>query len=151
MREDYVINSQTVVVMSVGKSCCKVIELEDEFEVNMSLRRITKLSCNYFGSSYEGRLEGSRYYLDCNYKLPFIIDDHRELIGFTMKSYRTSGNILIIFNRILDYEKDNNDIVIYTTNGKQIRINESFGIFENQYLKSQKLLLKLKRIKETSI
>ena len=53
MREDYVINNETVVVMSVGISCCKVFEKDESFEVNMSLKDILELSCNYFGSSFE--------------------------------------------------------------------------------------------------
>ena len=151
MRQDYVISSETVLVMSVGKSCCKIYELEDNFEVNMSLNKIINLSCNYFGSSFQGRIEGSKYYLGDNYKLPFIVDEYREIIAFPIKSYRDSNNAIILLNQIKDYEKTKDGIIIYTKNNNKIEIKESFGIFENQYLKSQRLLLKLKRIKNTSI
>nr|MBP3258510.1 competence protein ComK [Bacilli bacterium] len=151
MKEDYVINNETVVVMSVGNSCCKVFEKDESFEVNMSLKDILELSCNYFGSSFEGRIEGSKYHLEYNYKLPIIIDETRNIIVFPTKSYRDITNSIICVNQILDYEKRNNDILLYLKNGKCIEINDSYGMFENQYLKAQKLNMKLDRIKNTSL
>ncbi|MBR1376492.1 MAG: competence protein ComK [Bacilli bacterium] len=151
MKNDYVINAETVVVMSVGSSCCKVYELDDCFEVNMSLKEIIELSCNYFGSSFNGRLEGSKYYLGYNYKLPIIVDEYRDIIVFPTKSYESNNNYLISLNQIKDFEKKNKGILIYLKNGKNIEIEDSYGIFENQYLKAQKLLLRLIRIKNTSL
>ena len=151
MREDYVINNETVVVMSVGLSCCKVFEKDESFEVNMSLKDIIELSCNYFGSSFEGRIEGSKYHLEYNYKLPIIIDEYRNIIIFPTKSYSDITNSIICLNQILDFEKKDNNILLYLTNGKNIEINDSYGLFENQYLKAQKLNMKLERIKNTSL
>ena len=151
MREDYVINNETVVVMSVGFSCCKVFEKDESFEVNMSLKDIIELSCNYFGSSFEGRIEGSKYHLEYNYKLPIIIDEYRNIIIFPTKSYSDITNSIICLNQILDFEKKDNNILLYLTNGKNIEINDSYGLFENQYLKAQKLNMKLERIKNTSL
>ena len=150
MREDYIINNETVVVMSVGNSCCKVYEVDDSFEVNMSLKKIIELSCNYFGSSFNGRLEGSRFHLGYNYKLPIIIDETRDIIAFPTRSYRDLNNYFLCLKQIKDYEKVNNNIAIYLKNGKSIEIEDSFGIFENQYLKAQKLKMKLDKIKNAS-
>ena len=151
MKQDYIINGETVVVMSVGSSCCKVFELDDCFEVNMSLKDIIELSCNYFGSSFNGRIEGSKYHLGFNYKLPIIVDESRDIIVFPTKSYQSNNNYLISLNQIKDYKKIEKGILIYLKNGKEVTINDSYGIFENQYLKAQKLFLKLARIKNTSI
>ena len=123
MREDYIINGETVVVLSVSDSCCRVFELEDCFEVNMSLKDIVELSCKYFGSSFNGRLDGSKYHLGDNYKLPIIIDEWRDIIIFPTKAYNSLGNYIISFNQIKDYEKIGNGVLIYMKNGKKVKLN----------------------------
>lgn len=149
MEKDYIINNETVVMMSVDNCRCKIYELENEFEVNTTIKKIINLSCKYFGSSFEGRLEGSKFYLNYDYKLPIIIDEHRDIIVFPLKSYNSSNNYIIFPNKIKSYKKTNNGILITTINDKKIEIKDSFGIFDNQYLKSQKLLINLYRIKNT--
>lgn len=149
--KEYIINSETVVVMSNGDSSCKIYELNNTIDVDLSYIKLIDMSCKYFGSSLKGRIDGSKYYLGCNYKLPIIIDESRDMIAFPTSSYRSEENTFILFNQIKDYDKTDNGIVIYLKDGKYIELEESFGMFENQYLRAQKLLLKLKRRKITSL
>ncbi len=151
MKEDYIISSETVVMMSVSNSCCKVFELEKEFLVNLSLEKILDNSCKYFGSSLEGRKESSKYHLKYDYKLPIIVDESRNILVFPTKSYKSINNYLIFINNIIDYEKTDDGIIVLGSNGKKYYIEESYGIFENQYLKSQKLLNKYINIRNTSL
>ena len=151
MKNDYIINNDTVVVMSLGISCCKVFEINDTFDVNMSLKEILKLSCIYFGSSFEGRIESSKYHLGYNYKLPIIVDESRNIIVFPTKTYSDIYNNIVCVNKVLDYERKDKNILIYFENGQSVEIEDSFPIFENQYLKAQKLNMKLERIKNTSL
>ena len=141
MKEDYIINSETVVMMSVSNSCCRVVEKNDEFLVNLSLEKIIDNSCKYFGSSLEGRKASSKYHLKYDYKLPIIIDETRNILAFPTKSYKTVDNYVIFINNIKDYEKIEDGILLYFYNENTYIIKESYGIFENQYLKSQKLVI----------
>ena len=98
MEKDYIINNETVVMMSVDNCRCKIYELENEFEVNTTIKKIINLSCKYFGSSFEGRLEGSKFYLNYDYKLPIIIDEHRDIIVFPftflkLREFKLGGNL----------------------------------------------------------
>ncbi len=151
MKEDYIINSEPVVMMSVSNSCCRVVEKNDEFLVNLSLEKIIDNSCKYFGSSLEGRKASSKYHLKYDYKLPIIIDETRNILAFPTKSYKTVDNYVIFINNIKDYEKIEDGILLYFYNENTYIIKESYGIFENQYLKSQKLLNKYINIRKTSL
>ena len=146
----YLITKNTVLVMSVGISCCRVYELGNTFDVNMSLKDILELSCIHYGSSFEGRLKASKYYLNYNYKLPIIIDEYKNIIVFPTKTYGDIYNSIVCVNKILDYEKKDNNVVIYLKEGTNIKINDSYKIFENQYFKALKLKMRLERIKNTS-
>ena len=150
MIKDYIINGETVVMMSISNSSCRIYEAENVFEVDISLKEILEESCKYFGSSLEGRIESSKYHLKYDYKLPIIIDENREIIIFPTKSYNSLNSYVIFINQIKDYEKTDNGIKIILKNNKVIEINESFGIFENQYLRSLKLLNALKNMKKIS-
>lgn len=150
MIKDYIINGETVVMMSISNSSCRIYETEKVFDVDISLKEILEESCKYFGSSLEGRTESSKYHLKYDYKLPIIIDENREIIIFPTKSYNSLNSYVIFINQIKDYEKTDNGIKIILKNNKVIEINESFGIFENQYLRSLKLLNALKNMKKIS-
>ena len=147
MKTDYVINNETVVMMSIDDSCCMVYEKDCSFKIENNILNILKESCNYFGSSFSGRIEGSKYILNYNYKLPIIVDESREIIVFPIHGYDSLNNCIICANQILNYEKVKDGIIIYLENGNKIKINESFGIFENQYLKSLNLLNILRKRK----
>lgn len=146
----YIITKNTVLVMSVGYSCCRVYEIDKTFDVNMSLKEILELSCIHYGSSFEGRIKASKYYLNYNYKLPIIIDEYKNIIVFPTKTYDDINNSIICTNKILDYEKRDDNILIYLKNGNSINIEDSYKIFENQYFKALKLKMRLERIKNTS-
>ena len=151
MKEDYIVSSETVVMVSVSNSCCKIIEKGDEFLVNSPLEKIIDNSCKYFGSSLEGRKASSKYHLKYDYKLPIIIDESRNILAFPTKSYKVVDNYMIFINNLKDYEKVDDGILLYISNGNTYYIKESYGVFENQFLKSQKLLNKYINIKETSL
>ena len=74
-----------------------------------------------------------------------------HIIIFPTKSYGDIENSIVCINNILDYEKKGNNVLIYLKNGKNIEIEDSYGFFENQYLKAQRLNMRLERIKNTSL
>ena len=138
-------------MLYVNDSRCKVYEVDSTFEVDMSLEDVLELSCKYYGSSFDGRIKGSKYYLHYNYKLPIIVDEMRDIIIFPTKTYGNINNNIICLKNILDYEKKGNNIVLYVDYNKCIEIDDSYKLFENQYFKAVKLKMRLKRIKNTSL
>ena len=66
--EEYFINKSTCAVIPVESNLSKIIELDSEFLVNKSVKSIINESCKFFGSSYQGRFEGSKKILKMNYE-----------------------------------------------------------------------------------
>ena len=54
---DYEINYDTQMIMPLEETTSKIIENDAEYIVNNSVLEIMEHSCEYFGSSYEGRKE----------------------------------------------------------------------------------------------
>lgn len=151
MSESYVINDDTVVVMAVNDSCCKIYEIENDFIVNKSLQEVLEESCKYYGSSLKGRLEGSKYVFNCSYKLPIVINQYSNSIFFTTRSYKSLDTYIVCYNNIKFYEKNRRYTNIYVENGKKIVIEEGYRLFENQYSRANLLYMKLQMIKNTPI
>ena len=57
----YEVNINTLAILSCGKEKSRIIEKERDFIINKSTTKIIDDSCKYFGSSYLGRVEGSKY------------------------------------------------------------------------------------------
>ncbi len=151
MNSEYVINDDTIAVMAVTDSCCKVYEVDDEFMVNKSINDIIELSCKYYGSSLKGRLDGSKHILGCTYKLPIVINQYKNSIFFTTRSYKSGDTYIICYNNISFYEKVDQRTRIYAPKDKIIMIDERYKIFENHYSRANLLYMKLQLIKNTSI
>ena len=139
MQKEYIINSETLALISINKELTKVIEENEEIIVDNSLTNIMNNSCKYFGSSLIGRQEGSKYLLGCSYKLPIIIDETRDIIFFPTVSPRNDSCIWISFNNMDSYKKYEKDINIKFKNQKLLNLTASYGSFENQYYRSLKL------------
>ena len=65
---------------------------------------IIKRSCEYFGSSYNGRHEGTKKLIGISHKAPIIIEESKNLIYFPTSSPRLLDCVWIGLNNIKDYE-----------------------------------------------
>ena len=139
MKEDYVINNETVVVMSVGLSCCKVFENDESFEVNMSLKDIIELSCNYFGSSFNGRVIGSKNILGSVYKIPVIVEETQKLIFFPTEALASDNVGWISYKNIKNVEKHNRKSKVIFNNGNSVIIDCPFFSIKNQIFRCNML------------
>ena len=88
MINEYEINCSTMAIISLKKGFSKVIEEEEEFIVSKDTMDIINDSCKFFGSSYIGRFEGTKYLIGINYKAPIIVEESQELIFFPTSSPR---------------------------------------------------------------
>ena len=56
---NYIINYETLLIIPYEDNKSKIFEVDEELIVNMKPFDIIKNSCLFFGSSYEGRREGT--------------------------------------------------------------------------------------------
>lgn len=135
----YFINKSTCVIIPIGVSESKVIEFDNVYIVSKSVKSIIDESCKYFGSSYQGRSDGSKRILNMNYKLPIVIEEFNNLIFFPTSSPRFKDCIWISLNNIDSYEKNGNDSKIIFDGGMEFDIDISYYSLENQIFRASLL------------
>ena len=97
-------------------------------------------SCKYFGSSYNGRKEGSKSILGVEYKVPIVVEDSKNIIFFPTTSPHDNECIWLSLNHIKDYYRtDYNQTKVIFDNNKEIVIPISYRSIENQILRSARL------------
>ena len=80
--EIYEISNKTCALISRGPSTTEIIEENQSFIINKPINKILNESCKYYGSTLEGRLQGSKTILGMCYKLPIIVESSNELVFF---------------------------------------------------------------------
>ena len=146
---DYEITTKTCAVKYRDERSCIVIEGENEIIVEKPIKKYLNYSCNYFGSSLEGRIKSSQMILGMKYKLPIIIEESKEIVFFPTSSPRNRNCTWISLSNIEKYEKDDLSTVVTFTSGKKYKFDISLESFENQMLRASKLLLNLKNRKQS--
>lgn len=137
---NYEINDDTLAIIPVTETKSKVLEKENEYIVNNNTYEILDYSCQYFGSTYEGRKGGSKNILGSGYKVPILIKEENFIIFFPTESPLLQSCIWLSLHNIEKFEKGyNNSTNIYFKDGKKVKINVSFRTIENQILRSTRL------------
>ena len=135
---NYEINDYTVALIYENEKTV-VYEKDRVFTIDSIPNKIIKYSCEYFGSSYKGRVEGTKYLTGITHKSPIIIEESREIIFFPLSSPRLNSCSWIRNKYILDYIKDDKSTIIKTIFGSLIHLNCSYEIINNQILRSSRL------------
>ena len=137
---DYEINNNTIALIFENNST-KVYEVENELIINNKTpNNIIKISCEYFGSSYEGRIKGTNAMTGLTHKVPIIIEETCEIIFFPTSSSRLNDCSWLRSKYIKKYEKyEKNKVKILTINDKEIVLNCSYETINNQILRSSRL------------
>ena len=132
---NYEINYETQLIIPIGKNSSKVIEQEDEYFIKNNTLNILEHSCEYFGSSFEGRKEGTKKLLGITHKSPIIIEESRKIIFFPTTSPEKEDCIWINLDKIDKYYKSGNrKSTILFKNGDSIDFDVSIGSLTNQIL-----------------
>ena len=147
--DKYEINNSTLAIIPLSKNCSKVIEKENNYIINNSTTEIIDHSCKFFGSSYNGRCEGTKNLVGFNYKSPIIIEESREIIFFPTSSPRFDNCSWISLNNIEKYIRKDDISSIYLKNGMNIDLKISFSSLENQILRATLLESKLRQRKNS--
>ena len=146
--KQYEINKNTYAIIYLGLDKSLVIEKNDQFEVNLSTTKIVDKSCKFFGSSYLGRLKGTKEILGISYKAPIIIEESNPIIFFPTLSPRVEGCSWISLNNLEDYYATDKKSIVNFSCGKQLPIDIQYNILDNQVLRATRLESLLnKRIK----
>ena len=97
---DYEVNYDTQIILPIESTKSKIIEYDNEYVINHSVQEVLEHSCEYFGSSYEGRKEGTKKMLGITHKSPIIIEESQKMIFFPTTSPERSDCIWINLEKI---------------------------------------------------
>lgn len=137
---DYEVNYDTQVILPIEGSKSKVIESDNVYVVNQTVQEVLEHSCEYFGSSYEGRKEGTRKMLGITHKSPIIVEESQKMIFFPTTSPERLDCIWVNLEKIEKYYKvDNKKSAIIFKNGDKLEFDVSFGSLSNQILRATRL------------
>lgn len=150
MIEEYFINEDTLILVPINKNKTKIYDINGIYTIKKTPFEIIDESCQYYGSSYQGRYIGAKKLLEMDYKLPIIIDEVKEVVMFPTSSPKIENCHWICVNNIENYKKNRKNSVIKFTNNIICEISISLNSLENQIMRATMLLMKLKKRKNIS-
>ena len=136
---NYEINEGTLAILAKNKKSL-ILEDDKKYVVDSLPFDVVDHSCKYFGSSYEGRKEGTKEILHINYKVPIIVDNSRNLIFFPTNSPISDYCSWLSLKSIKSIkEGDFNTTDVIFNNGVSINIPVSKRTIDNQILRASRL------------
>ena len=147
MVEEYFINEDTLLLVPKDKRTTRILDINGEYVIKKNIFDLVEESCQYYGSSYNGRYVSAKKTLDMDYKLPIIIDEVKEVVLFPTCSPKLSKCMWICVNNVENYSKNKKKSVIKFINGKSYEVDITLNILENQIMRATLLLMKLKKRK----
>jgi len=145
---NYEINNDTLAIIPIDNYKSKIIEKNKEFIVDETPIKIIENSCQYFGSSYQGRFMGTKKLIGVTHKAPIIIEESREIIFFPTNSPRLYECAWISLKNLNNYKRNNDNSEILFNNGNQLSLDISYGSLDNQVLRAARLESVLRLRKE---
>jgi len=138
--DNYEVNSNTLVIIPIGNKKSRIYEYGGDFIVKKSSLSIIEESCLFFGSSYEGRKEGTKALLNVDMKVPIIIEDSRNIIFFPTSSCIRESSIWISYQNLIKYNKFNDCLTdLYFKNHVHVRVGCKYNLIDNQIIRCIKL------------
>ena len=145
----YEIDLSTVMLIGINEFKTRVVTLDSEFIIDIDSKKIIDNSCKYFGSSLSDRINMTKRLVNVNSKSPIIVEESRNIIFFPLKSTRDKCNIWISFNNLEKYVKNGDKTTFIFKNKKQVEIDFSYYIIDNQVTRSLMLDYELKKRRES--
>jgi competence protein ComK len=147
--ENYEINEATLAILPISEYASRVIERSKEYIVDKNPFEIVAHSCEYFGSTYNGRFNGTKAILGFNYKSPIYIEEANDLLFFPTESPRTTTCCWIAYNNIVKIEEIKGSSKVLFKNGYELFLDISVYCLKNQYVRSmilQEIMRKRRKI-----
>ena len=145
--DNYEINTSTLAIIPLDENTSKVYEEEAEYIVHKSSNSIIKNNCEFYGSSYKGRCEGTKYLTGIKSKCPIIVEESRNIIFFPTSSTRDKQSYWIALNKVDRYYRENYNSSIKFINNQRINMNISYFSLDNQICRATMLKNKLYEMK----
>lgn len=146
----YEVNKGTLAVLPNDEDSSLVYEDENRYLIHEKAYKIMDDSCKYFGSTYEGRKNGSKEILGAEYKVPIIVEDSNNLIVFPTTSPFSDDCVWISLKRVKNIFKiDSFNTKILFDNNVEIIVPCSFRSVENQLSRASRLDLILRNRKNS--
>ena len=140
--DSYEINRDTVALIPKDKNTTIVYEVDNSFVINKPTLKIVEESCEYFGSSLEGRQIGTSSLVGFTHKVPVIIEESFDLIFFPTQSPKNDECAWLSYEHIFKPDTFKDKTIIELKNGKKIIVDVSTPVIHNQ-------LYRCSRLKET--
>ena len=137
--DSYEINKDTCAILNINNEVSKVIEKKQEYFLPKTSFEVMEDSCSYYGSSYDGRLKGTKMMLGGNYKLPIIIEETNDIIFFPTNGSGNTKCSWISLNQIEKYEPQGGYTKVTFIGGKSVVLKISYSSFEMQLLRATRL------------
>lgn len=134
----YEINEDTLAIIPYEKKS-KVLEVDEEYIVNETPYEIMENSCRYFGSSLEGRINGSKDMLGSVYKIPILVEESQKLIFFPTEALNSPNVGFISYKNIKNVNKKGTKSIVEFKNGNDITINCPYFSMKNQIFRCNML------------
>mgnify|MGYP000896077167 FL=1 len=136
---NYEINEGTLAILAKNRKSL-ILEDDKKYVVDSLPFDVVDHSCKYFGSSYEGRKEGTKEILHINYKVPIIVDNSRNLIFFPTNSPLSDDCSWLSLKSIKSIKEGSfNTTDVIFNNGVSINIPVSKRTMDNQILRASRL------------
>ncbi len=146
----YEVNNGTLAVLPNDEDSSLVYEDDNRYIIKEKAYKIMDDSCKYFGSTYEGRKNGSKEILGAEYKVPIIVEDSNNLIVFPTTSPFSEDCVWISLKRVKNIFKiDSFNTKILFDNNVEIIVPCSFRSVENQLSRASRLDLILRNRKNS--
>ncbi len=137
--DSYEINKDTCAILNVNNEVSKIIENNQEYFLPKTSYEVMEDSCAYYGSSYDGRLKGTKMILGSSYKLPIIIEETNDIIFFPTNGLGNEKCSWISLNQVEKYEPEGGYTKVTFYGGKNIILKISCNSFETQILRATRL------------
>lgn len=137
---DYEITFDTQVILPVENNSSRIIENNESYVINVPPMQVLEHSCEYFGSSFNGRKEGTKKLLGITHKSPIIIEESRKIIFFPTTSPDRIDCVWINLEKVNKYYKSSSKkSIIEFKNGDIIEFDVSIGSLTNQIMRASRL------------
>jgi Genetic competence transcription factor len=141
--EKCIVNGETMAILPFRKEhhlYAKILETSGERIVPIRPVYVIDQSCRYYGSSFKGRVEGSKGLLGITKKLPIVIDPANSLYFFPTHSPARHQCAWFSHSHISRFMKtDSNCTEVIFRNGQKIVADISPSSFSHQFYKTAHL------------
>lgn len=145
--EEYEVNPFTMFVKPIAygsKVYSEIFEVEDEFLSPFKPLDIIRNSCEYYGSDYEGRRNGTKQLVGYAHKIPIAIDPTNRIFFFPTTSPSRQECIWISHEHVKDYDRINpQETVILFNNNQSFKFPVSCSTIISQLERTAYLRTKL--------